>query len=286
MQLKVFDKNGKEQNKKVKLEETIFKAGINEYLMNLAVLIYLGNRRQSNAHTKNRSEVRGGGAKPWRQKGTGRARHGSIRSPIWKGGGVVFGPTNEKSYKRKMTKKMKQCAIRSTFSFFAREKRLIIIEDIEIKDKHLTKQLLKINDNLPVEGKVLYIQRGDNKKLYLASRNLKNVDVVSVDEINVYELLKHNNIVILQNSLEKITKYWKKEKKAIEHKKAVTKKMGKSGKTDKDLSKISLPERIKTALEKAGIKTVEELKMQVGKGEKIAGIGEKSLEKIKKVIKV
>jgi len=292
MQLNLYSKSAKKLNKNVKLDESVFSSGINEYLMNLAVLIYLGNQRQSNAHTKIRSEVRGGGAKPWRQKGTGRARHGSIRSPIWRGGGVTFGPRNDRNYKRKLTKKMKKAAIRSAFSFFAKEKNIVIIESIEFGKDKLTKKLIEINEKLPAKKKVLYIQDGKNRELYLASRNLKNINVVNVDEINVYKLLNHESLVILESALEKINKKWKKErsKKAVDRKhkvkktskKKVTKKSGKKKKVlikETDLSK-----RVKSALEKENVKTTDELMEMIDKGEKIKGIGKKSLSEIKKVL--
>lgn len=283
MEYKLFDKNGKATGKKVKLDDSVFGAPVNEYLLELSVYVYLSNQRKSTAHTKTRAEVRGGGAKPWKQKGTGRARHGSIRSPIWKGGGVTFGPRKERNYKKKMTKKMKKVAIRSAFSLYAKDKKLAIIDTLEIKDKKLTKQVVDLTSKLTDAKKVLYIKNQNNKDFFLGSRNLKDVNVINVNQVNVYTLLNHNFIVVLNDSLEVISKYWGKGGKQKEDKpKKISKK---TKKEETKLDNLGLPTRVMSALEKSKITTVQQLKEKVEKGEKIAGVGEKSLQDIKKVLK-
>ena len=162
-------------------------------------MTYLANRRQATAKTKTRAEVRGGGKKPWRQKGTGRARAGSRRSPIWVGGGVTFGPTGEQNYKLSMNKKAHALALRSALSIKAAEKAFIIIDDtIEIEGK--TKAAAELLKNVGATGKVLLIN-DDNKSLLLATRNLPNVQSVGQDNVAVYDLLNADQIVVEKATL-------------------------------------------------------------------------------------
>lgn len=294
MELYLYSSKARKISRKVKLDDLVFKAKINEPLMRMAIHVHLFNQRQSTAHTKIRSEVRGGGKKPWRQKGTGRARHGSIRSPIWKGGGVVFGPRKVRNYKRKLSKKMKKLAIRSAFSYFAKQKQIVILERLDFSEKRLTKQVVDLTDKLPVEGKVLYIHKGNLQKLYLGSRNLKKINVASINEVNVYKLLDHNYLIILEDTLEDISKFWGKG----ESKKGISKdKVTQKGKETKERKKIvsrkeesleslGLETRILTALQRQSINTSSELVKTIEKGEKIKGIGEASLIKIREVLKI
>lgn len=290
MQQQIYSLQGKKLAKKISLDDAVFNAKINKQLMNLAVYVYLTNQRKSTAHTKTKAEVRGGGAKPWRQKGTGRARHGSIRSPIWKGGGVTFGPRNERNYKRKLTKKMKKAAIRSVLSFFANEKKIIILESGNIKDGKLTKQVVDLTRKLPIEGKVLFIQNQKNKNLHLGARNLQDVNVINVNQINVYTILKHKNLVILEDAAEEIGKLWGGEKKAEKQitdvqKKTKAKKESESEKVSNSLEDLNLSTRVLSSLEKANIKNQSDLKRMIEKGEKVPGVGAKSVEDIKKLLK-
>ncbi len=301
MDLNLYSKTGRKLKKKVKLDDSVFGAKVNPYLVSLAVRIYLGNQRKSTAHTKTRAEVRGGGKKPWAQKGTGRARHGSIRSPIWKGGGVTFGPRKERNYKRKLSKGMKKAAIRSAFSDFAGRKKIIIIEKIDLENKRMTKQVIKLTDKLTVEKKVLYIQKGKNRNLYLGSRNLKDIDTININEVNVYNLLNNDCLVIIEDVLEDISKFWglgkasdkdKEDKKKIKRvssrssAKKSEKKKTERGKENKDIKELKLPARVENVLKKEGIKTRDELRSFINSGRKIRGIGEKSVEHIKKKIKI
>lgn len=297
MELNLYNSKGKKLTKKVKLDESVFKAKVNEYLMGLAVYVYLSNQRKSTAHTKTRAEVRGGGKKPWAQKGTGRARHGSIRSPIWKGGGVAFGPRNEKNYKKKLSKKMKKAAIRSVFADFAERKRIIILENIDFKDGKLTKQMIELTEKLPVKDKVLYLQNGKMKRLFLGSRNLKKINVISVNEVNVYTLLKCSYLVIQQEVLEDISKFWgreitrkvKKEKikqVKVSDQKKVSKAKDSKGVKGEGIENLDLSKRVVSALIRQKINTKKQLVDSIKSGKKIKGIGEKSLNEIKKILKI
>lgn len=288
MEFPLYSSKGKKLSKKVTLEDGVFAAKINTPLMRTAVHVFLSNQRQATAHTKTRGEVRGGGAKPWKQKGTGRARHGSIRSPIWKGGGVVFGPRTERNYKRKLPNKMKKAALRSALSYFASDKRLVILESLDVDQNRLTKQVLGLTEKLPVEGKVLYIQKGNLKNLYLGSRNLKHINVITVHEVNVYTLLNHKFLVILQDALEDIYKFWGRTKEVKDHgkEKVVRKKVGAGAKEKKTLGDMGFSTRVVNALQKQGITTSAKLEEKVRKGEKIEGVGAKSMEEIKKVLKI
>ncbi|MDD3648150.1 MAG: 50S ribosomal protein L4 [Candidatus Dojkabacteria bacterium] len=293
MKFDLYNQKGKKLDKKIELEDSIFGAKINKDLLNLSVYIYQANQRQSTADTKTRSDVRGGGAKPWKQKGTGRARHGSIRSPIWKGGGVTFGPRKVRNFKKSMTKKMKRAAIRSAFSLFVKDNALTIVDRIEIKDKQLTKQVDEMNRKLAGNKNALYIHAGDNKNLYLGSRNLGNVDVIPVNEVSVYRLISCDHIIMIQDSLDIVSELWAKAQNSIEpskerivrgepQKRTVENKVLSSD--DKGLEELNLSARTVSALKKEKVATVEELKNKIEAGEKIAGIGPKSVDEIKRIL--
>ncbi|MGI6735172.1 MAG: 50S ribosomal protein L4 [Bacilli bacterium] len=183
----------------MKLAGEIFAVEPNQDVVHQAVVTYLANRRQATAKTKTRAEARGGGKKPWRQKGTGRARVGSRRSPIWVGGGVTFGPTGEQNFRVSMNKKAHALAIRSALSIKAAEKAFIIIDDsIEIEAK--TKAASELLTNVGATGRVLLIN-DNNKNLLLATRNLPNVLNVGQDNVAVYDLLNADQIVVEKATL-------------------------------------------------------------------------------------
>jgi len=161
------------------------------------------NAREPWAHVKDRSEVRGGGKKPWRQKGTGRARHGSIRSPIWSGGGVTFGPRNNRNYTKKVNKRMKQQAIVMVLADKVREDKMLALESFDVSGK--TKQLASAMSGLPLNGKTtLIVADTNNAALLLAARNLPRVDVVTASDVNVVDLLHHQYIVTSDAALKKL----------------------------------------------------------------------------------
>lgn len=183
----------------MKLAGEVFGVEVHEDVLHQAVVTYLANRRQATSKTKDRSEVSGGGKKPWRQKGTGRARAGSSRSPIWVGGGVVFGPTGEQNYKLSMNKKAHALALRSALSLKVKEKAFIVIDEaLEVEPK--TKEAANLLKTIGATGKVLLIS-DDNKNLLLATQNLPNIQRVSQDNVAVYDLLNADQIVIEKATL-------------------------------------------------------------------------------------
>lgn len=217
MKAVVYSTKGVKSKTETTLEPSVFDDKINEALLAQAVYVYLSNQRQANAHTKSRGDVRGGGRKPWRQKGTGRARHGSTRSPIWKGGGVTFGPTNERNYKKSLSKKMKKQAMRSAFTYLAKQGMVHVIDGYDISEVKATASLSNIITNTGISGDVLLVEAGVNTKLLKAAGNLEGVKVTPVNELNVYKLLNAGTLLINKDAVETITKYWggKKETKKI-----------------------------------------------------------------------
>jgi len=214
MKVALFDKKGKKADTKITISKDIFESKINEALMAQAVYIYLGNQRQSNAHTKTRAEVSGGGKKPWKQKGTGRARHGSTRSPIWTGGGVTFGPRNTKNYKKTLSKQMRKKAILSILSKRAADKNITVFAKYEVLKEKRTQGVMKVLKNANLEGKTLFIQNTNNKEFVKAVSNLPKVKVVLVTELNTYTLMNYTNVVLSKDALVTLDKMWG-TKKAI-----------------------------------------------------------------------
>ncbi len=205
MKADVLDQKGK-SIKQIDLDESIFGTEINESVLSQYVYSYLSNQRQSNAHTKDRSEVRGGGKKPHRQKGTGRARSGSNRNPLWTGGGTIFGPTNDRNYKKKITKNFRKAALKSALSSVLKNKSLIIVDAISFKeDKPLTKQASDVKDSVAKEAKkVLIITDGNKETVHYAFSNLKNARVVPSTEMNVYDLLTGGTVIVEENVINTI----------------------------------------------------------------------------------
>jgi large subunit ribosomal protein L4 len=203
MKAQIFDKKGKEIEK-VDLPKEIFELPWNADLVHQVMVSMLSNSRKNTAHTKDRGEVRGGGKKPWRQKGTGRARHGSIRSPLWRGGGVTFGPRNERNYDRKINKKMKAKALSIVLSQKARDNELIFVDSLsldEIKTKEAKNILDSISKNFEDFGKKrrkaaiigLYARNENTEKSF---RNIKKVRLDLVQNMNLIDLLNHKYLLI------------------------------------------------------------------------------------------
>lgn len=185
----------------MELSENIFGAEINKSAIHQVVVNYLANQRQGTQSTKTRTEVRGGGRKPWRQKGTGRARQGSIRSPQWTGGGVALGP-KPRSYRYTLNKKLRRLALKSALSAKVAEGELIVIDDIkadEIKTKTIVNMLENIN-----APKALIVTEAVNKNVYLSARNIPNVETTFADTINVYQILKYDYLVASKAAISKI----------------------------------------------------------------------------------
>lgn len=203
MKLDVLDIEGQKKSQ-ADLPEDIFAAPIKTQMIHDVVRYQLAKKRLGTVATKGRSEVRGGGIKPWRQKGTGRARAGSIRSPLWVGGGTVFGP-QPRSYAFKLNKKLKKLALRSALSLKAQNEELILMEDFDLEEAK-TRLAAKIFNDLgfPKGTKVLILVEGGHANLKLATQNIPGVKVLDLAGINVYDLLWHNKLIIVKDSLPKL----------------------------------------------------------------------------------
>lgn len=199
MNLKVYSQTGEEVST-LEVSKDVFGIKVNEQVIFDAVLTYLANRRQATAKTKKRAEVSGGGRKPWRQKGTGRARAGSTRSPIWVGGGTVFGPTGVQNFKIRQNKKEHAIAVKSALSALAK-KDMIVLDSLKVEGK--TKEIVKLLEALKInENKVLLVS--DDDKVLQASNNLPNVLNRSYDNLSVYDLLNTEKLVIVKEDLKKV----------------------------------------------------------------------------------
>ncbi len=202
MKLSIYSQSGKKSTKEVEVPDTIFGAKINESLLAQYVYTYLSNQREAVAHSKDRSQVSGGGRKPWKQKGTGRARVGSNRSPIWVKGGITFGPTSARNWKKIMPKKMKIAAMCSAFSKINKAEAVKIIDAISFDDKALTKQAAQVLTDMKLEKKTLIVTKQKDAKVLKAFSNLPKTSVVQVGELNAYDLFTNNNVVICADALD------------------------------------------------------------------------------------
>ena len=189
----VYDVEGKKVST-VDLNEEIFGIEPNEAVVHSVLVNFLANQRQGTQSTKTRAEVRGGGRKPWRQKGTGRARQGSIRAPQWIKGGIALGP-KPRSYKYQVNKKEKRLAIKSCLSSKVLENQLVVVDSLPFKEIK-TKEMAKTLTNLKVEGKTLILLPEKNETVQKSARNIEGVKITLVNTINVYDLLKYNNLVV------------------------------------------------------------------------------------------
>ncbi len=198
--VKTYDMTGKETGT-MTLDDGIFGVKVNEHLIHMAVLQYLANRRQGTQKAKTRSEVRGGGRKPWRQKGTGHARQGSTRAPQWRHGGVVFAPV-PRDYSFKMNKKEKRIALKSALTSRVEADKLIILDELKI-DEYKTKEMKKVLDALKV-GKALIVLDSLDKKAIISARNLPDVATCQADSINTYDIMKYSTVVATKAAIEKI----------------------------------------------------------------------------------
>ena len=186
----------------LELNDEIFAAPVNESLMHQAVVMYLANQRRGTAATKTRAAVRGGGRKPWRQKGTGRARHGSIRSPIWVGGGVAFGP-QPRNYRLSMPKKARRQALRSALSSKVASGELIVLDDLQFNEPK-TRNMMGVLRNLEVEGKALVVTGDGARNVYLSARNIPGVTTSRAIDLNVYGVLNNNRLIMTKEAVKAI----------------------------------------------------------------------------------
>ncbi len=181
----------------VDLSDRIFAREWNADLVHQALLAQLGSSRQAIAHTKGRGEVRGGGKKPWRQKGTGRARHGSIRSPLWVGGGVTFGPTKERNFAKKINKKMKRASFACVLSQKLKESNLKVVDSLNVENPKTKFVFSTISDLFGgKKTSVLFILPAENRGVRLAARNIEGAKAISPNSLNVVDLLKHKSVVL------------------------------------------------------------------------------------------
>jgi large subunit ribosomal protein L4 len=198
--LAVYDINH-QQVKEIELNDRVFDAKINPSLFYDSVRSHLASRRKGTAATKNRALVRGGGAKPWRQKGTGRARAGSRRSPLWKGGGTIFGPM-PRDYSLSLPKKAKRAALRGALSLKRREEKLILLDAFPL-DGFKTRQVLEILKRFEVEDALIVT---DDQHIFLerSARNIPGIEVLRYNSLNVYDILNHKHLILLNPAVEKI----------------------------------------------------------------------------------
>ena len=197
----VYDINGKKV-KELELNEAVFGIEPNEAVVHSVLVNFLANQRQGTQSTKTRSEVSGGGRKPWRQKGTGRARQGSIRAPQWRKGGIALGP-KPRSYKYTVNKKERQLAVKSVLSSKVLENELVVVDSLPLNDIK-TKEMVKALSNLKVEGKALIMLPEKNEKVQKSARNIEGVKTTLVETINVYDLLKYNKLVVTEDTVKKL----------------------------------------------------------------------------------
>ena len=197
----VYDIKGKKVSD-LELAENVFGIEPNETIVHSVLVNYLANQRQGTQSTKTRAEVRGGGRKPWRQKGTGRARQGSIRAPQWIKGGIALGP-KPRSYKYTVNRKERQLAIKSILSSKVLENELTVVEKLELPEIK-TKSMVKALESLKVTGKTLIVLPDNNKNVLMSARNIENVRVIVASNINVFELLKYTNLILPVDTVKKL----------------------------------------------------------------------------------
>ncbi|SFJ80392.1 MULTISPECIES: 50S ribosomal protein L4 [unclassified Bacillus (in: firmicutes)] len=199
--VKLFNQTGSEVGE-IQLAETIFGIEPNEAVLFEAVTMQRASLRQGTHKVKTRSEVRGGGRKPWRQKGTGRARQGSIRSPQWRGGGTVFGPT-PRSYAYKLPKKVRRLAIKSALATKVVENNIVVLEDL-VLNAPKTKDMVAVLKGLAVEKKALIVTADANEAVELSARNIPGVTVITADGVNVLDVLHHDKLIMTKAAVEKV----------------------------------------------------------------------------------
>ena len=215
MKVDIYDNS----NKKVEttdLPEGIFGVKWNPDLVHQAITAYMANGRRPWAHTKDRGDVRGGGKKPWRQKGTGRARHGSIRSPLWSGGGVTFGPTNERNFKKKINKKMRRKALFMALSSKVRDGEILVVDTLalpETKTKQAASMLKSLTgvlkENKKTRPSVLVVPAATDKTLEMSTNNIARTDMLSANNLHSYDVLAKKYIILAKDAVDTIDKTFK-----------------------------------------------------------------------------
>jgi large subunit ribosomal protein L4 len=205
LNVKLYNQQGQEVGK-AELPAEIFDVEMNSDLVHQAVVAQMANAREVIAHVKDRSERRGGGRKPWRQKGTGRARHGSIRSPIWRGGGVTFGPTKERNFSKKINKKMKRKALLMVLSSKVKDQEIVLLDKIALAEGK-TKQMIEMINNLKekikrdLDKSTLIVLPKTDLKISRAVRNIPKIKTIRADSLNVLDILNHQYLLVLQDAI-------------------------------------------------------------------------------------
>ncbi|MBD3248172.1 50S ribosomal protein L4 [Candidatus Falkowbacteria bacterium] len=215
----VYNQKG-EKAGDIELKDHIFSVAVKGELLHQSLLAQMGNERQVIAHTKGRAEVRGGGAKPWRQKGTGRARAGSSRSPIWIGGGVTFGPTSSRNFSKKINKKMRQKAIFMALSDRLADNSLVVIDKFEIEKpktklfsdilNNIENKILKKEDKKTSRRSILVVSGKSDETIKLSANNLPGVKIICLDNINLSDLLKYRKLILTEDAVKGLEKTYKK----------------------------------------------------------------------------
>lgn len=201
--LDMLNLNG-EKVKEINLKDNIWNIEPNNNVLHDAIVLTLASRRQGTHKVKTRSEVSGGGRKPWRQKGTGNARQGSIRAPQWRGGGIVFGPTPNRNYTKKMNRKERRLALKSALTYKAREKELILVDNIKFETNKTKEMMLLLNKLDLVNEKILLVISELDENICLASRNIGNIKVVLPKEVNTYDVVNADKMLLTESSLQKL----------------------------------------------------------------------------------
>lgn len=214
LKIKVYNQSA-EPIKDLELNEKIFAVEASHELLHQAMVAQMANSRQVLAHTKDRSEVRGGGKKPWKQKGTGRARAGSSRSPIWIGGGVTFGPTKDRNFKKKINQKMKQKAIFMALSDRVKTNSLIVVDSLELaeyKTKKFNEILSLVEKNILNNERrdILIINDAKDEKVKYSGRNLAGTKIINLENVNLIDVLNYKNLLLTEKAIETFTKRYNK----------------------------------------------------------------------------
>jgi large subunit ribosomal protein L4 len=207
MAVPTYTKSGTKATTAAKLDASVFSVmPENHELLKLAYVAYLANGRDNLAVAKTRGLVSGGGKKPWKQKGTGRARTGSSRNPIWRGGGIVFGPTGEENYRKEVNVKAKRLAIRQALSLAAEDKKITVIESITVKEAK-TAELVKLLNKIEAKKRILVVVEDKSKELMQAARNLSDVKIVQANYVNVFDTMNADTIVVTEGALKTISEW-------------------------------------------------------------------------------
>lgn len=208
VRVKLYTTDGKTKGE-LTLDESLFSVKVNAALVHEAVVAQTSNGRKAIAHTKTRGEVAGSGKKPWKQKGTGRARHGSRRSPIWIGGGITFGPRNDRSFGVKMNDKARRKALAMVLSDKVTHERLIAVDQLLLEEGK-TKQLAEVLNNLPTSGKrTLIVTTPENKTVSRAARNLQEIETIPANTLNIVDLLRFDYVLITEPAVAMVTDIYK-----------------------------------------------------------------------------